>query len=85
MGLNREFHVHPISHQPFVRFSLNITQMLLNELLCRTHDSATQTRGQSHISRSLVLPFEFGVCSISPEPFKQFSINFTQMLISVRQ
>ena len=40
----------------------------LNELLCRTHDSATQTKGQGHSSR--VLPFIFGVCSISPETFE---------------
>ena len=68
MGFKCEFHLPTISHQPFVRFSLNITQILLNELLCRTHDSATQTKEEGHSSRSWVLPFEFGVCPISPEP-----------------
>ena len=48
MGFNCEFHLPTISHQPFVRFSLNITHILLNELLCRTHDSATQTKEQGH-------------------------------------
>ena len=34
MRLNREFHVRSISHQPFLRFSLNLTQMLLSMSCC---------------------------------------------------
>ena len=30
------------------------------------------------------LPLQFGVHSISPEPFERFSLNFTQMFLSVR-
>ena len=31
------------------------------------------------------LPLEFRVRSLSPEPLKRFSLNFTQMFLSVRQ
>ena len=51
----------------------------LSEAVCRTHDSA-----QGHISRSWDLPFKFCVSSIPPEPFERFSLNFTQMFLSVR-
>ena len=47
--------------------------------MCRTHDLAMQTQG--HTSRSWDLPFNF----ISPEPFEQYSLNFTQMFRSVRR
>ena len=40
------------SHQPFVRFSLNITQMFLSVSMCRSHDSAIKNQSQGHTSRS---------------------------------
>ena len=43
--------------------------------MCRTYDTATQTPGQGHASRSWDLPF--CVRCISPEPFERFSLNFT--------
>ena len=46
----------------------------LSEGVCWTHNSR---------SRSLfkVMEFTLHVCSISPEPFERFSLNFTQMLL----
>ena len=52
----------------------------LSKLVCRVHDSATQTQG--HSSRSWVFTLGFRVRSISPEPFERFSLNFTQIPLS---
>ena len=69
--------VHSISPEPF---SLNFTQMFLCEAVCRTNDSATQTRVQGHTSRSWDLPLNF-ISFKSPQPFVRFSLNITQMFL----
>ena len=47
--------------------------------------SATQTEGEDHTSMSWDLPFDFGICSLSCEPFERFSMNFTQMFPLVKR
>ena len=49
--------------------------------MCRAHDLATQAQG--HSSGLWVFTLEFRVRSISPEPFERFSLNFTQIFLSV--
>ena len=41
--------------QPFVRFSLNITNVPLGDLVCRIHDSAMQTQSLGHTSGHWIL------------------------------
>ena len=43
------------------------------------------TQLPKHRSRSRDLLLNFCVCSISPEPFGRFSLNFIQMFLSVRR
>ena len=83
MGFNRQFHVRSVSHQPFVRFSLNITQMLLSmscaELMTPLHRLKVTVPGHGFYPLNLVsAPYLL-------DPLNHFPINFTQMLISVKQ
>ena len=50
--------------------------------MCRTNDSVTQTQGEGHTSRSWDLPLMF-VYFKSLQPFVRFSLNITQMFLSV--
>ena len=54
----------------------------LSEAMCRTNDLATQTQCQGHTSRSWGLPLNL-VSFESPQPFVRFSLNITQMFLSV--
>ena len=81
MGFNHELHVRSISHQPFVRFSLNITQMLLIMSFCADY---IDSRSRSQFKIMSFTHWIWCLLHIS-WTFKPFSINFTQMLISVRQ
>ena len=45
VGFTLEFRVHSIS--PFI-FEMIFIQVHLSEMVCRTHDSGTQTQGQGH-------------------------------------
>ena len=46
-----------------------------------TNDLVKQTQG--HTLKASDLPLNFVSAMISPEPFESFSINFTQMFLSV--
>ena len=59
----------------FIKLHPNVP---LSEMVCRTYDSAAQTQGQGHR-----FTLEFCDRSVSPEHFWQFSLNFTQMFLSV--
>ena len=79
-----EFHVLSISPESFGRFSLIVTQMFLSVRRCaepmtRLHRLKVKVTIQSHGIYPSIL-----VSSISPEPFERFSLNFTQMFLSVR-
>ena len=63
----------------FIKLHPNVP---LSEVVCRTNDSATQTQGQGHTSRSWNLPLNF-VSFKSPQPFVRFSLNITQFFLSV--
>ena len=60
-------------------FHLNITPMFLSVSWC----AEPMTRLCRLKVKVMGFTVEFGVPSISPKPFEQFSFNFTQMLISV--
>ena len=84
LKITLKFCVLSIYPEPFGWFSLNLTQMFLSlrwsaqpmSQLCRLKVKVTL---QGHVIYSSVC-----VHSISPEPFEQFSLNFTQMFLSVR-
>ena len=86
MGFALEFRVHSISPEPFERSSLNFAQMLIS--VRRFAGLTTQlprfkvkiTLQVHHIYPKISCPL-----NISPEPFKQFSLNFTNMFLLVRQ
>ena len=67
-----------LGHVIFIKLHPNVP---LSEMVCRTNDSATQTQGQGHTSRSWNLPLNF-VSFKSPQPFVRFSLNITQMFLS---
>ena len=48
-------------------------------MVCRTHDSAYNAD-----SRLWDLPLNLRACSLSPTPFKRFSLNLPKCFISVR-
>ena len=54
----------------------------LSEVVCRTNDSASQSQGLGHTSRSKYLHFNF-VSFESPQPLVRFSLNITQMFLLV--
>ena len=64
----------------FIKLHLNIT---LSETMCWSYDSATQTLGQGRLQGNLIDP-SIPVRSISSEPFERFSLDFTQIFLSVR-
>ena len=45
MEFTIQFCARSMSSEPFLRFSLNFTQLSSFETVCRTHDSATLTQG----------------------------------------
>ena len=47
------------------------------------HVFAMQTQGQGHTLKALDLHLNFVSAMISLEPFEPFSLNFTQMFLSV--
>ena len=51
--------------------------------MCRNHDSAMQTQGQGHNSRSQDLLLKFVFSSISPLSPEGFSLNFGPMFVSL--
>ena len=65
----------------FEPFSLNFTQMFLSVSQCA--EPMTQLPKLKVKVTVQGYPF-ICVCSISPEPFERFALNFGQMLISVR-
>ena len=66
MGFKHEFHVHFISPQPFVRFSLNITQRVVVAELMAQLSRDSRSRSQFKV---MALTLEFGVHTVSPKPF----------------
>ena len=85
MGIILEFHVHSMSPEPFERFSLNFTQMFPSVRRCAKPITwlgrlKVKVTLQGHGLYPLIC-----VHSISPEPFEQFSLIFTQMFLSVRR
>ena len=82
-GITFEFRVRSIYPEPFVRFSLNFTQMFLSvrryaEPITQLHGLKVKITRQSHG----IYP-SIPVRSISPELLERFSLNFTQMFLSV--
>ena len=69
-------HISSTGWKIFIKLHSNVP---LSETMCRTHDSATQTQG-----KVMGFSLEFRVCSISPEAFERFSLNFDQIFLSVR-
>ena len=85
MRFTLEIRVPSTSFEPIQQFSLNFTQMFLlvrqyAELIFQLHMLKVKVTLHGHV---IYLSFQFS--SIFPEPFKQFSLNFTQMFISVRR
>ena len=85
MRFTLEFPFRSISPQTFVRFSLNITQMFLSVSWCAKSMTQLHRLQVKVLVQAHELTLEFGVCSISPESFERFSLNFDQMLIAVRR
>ena len=63
----------------FIKLHPNVP---LGEVVCRTNNAATQTQGLGHTSRSKNLPLNF-VSFKSSQPCVKFSLNITQMFLSV--
>ena len=85
MGFALEFCVCSISPEPFEQFSLKFTQMFLSVRRCA--ESLTQLcrlKVKVTIQGHGIYPW-ICVRSISPERFERFSLNFTQMFLSVRR
>ena len=71
---------------PFERFFSKLhSNNHLSETVCRTHDSARQTQGQGHTSKSWDLPISFVSVPYLLNPLKDFLLNFTQIIILVKQ
>ena len=84
-GFTLEFRVRSISPELLGRFSLNFTQMSLSVRRCAEYITQlprlkVKVTGQGHV----IYP-SIRVCSISPASFERFSLNFTQMFLSVRR
>ena len=79
-----KFRVCSISPEPFVRFSLNFIEIFLSVRRCA--ESMTQLcRLKFKVTlQGHVIYLSIHVCSISPEPFKRFSLNSTQVFLSLR-
>ena len=54
----------------------------LSEAVCRTNDSTMQTQDQDHTSRSWDIPLNLVSFKLL-QPFDRFSLNITQMFLSV--
>ena len=60
---------------PIERFSFKLwSNVNLNETGCRAHDSAIQTQGQGHTSRSWDLPINFGSAPYLLNPSNDFHL-----------
>ena len=83
MGFTLHFLVSSISPEPFERFSFKFhLNVPLSETVCRTHNSAMQSEGQGHTSRSCDLPFlSTPYLQNSLKGFHQISLK---MFLSVR-
>ena len=77
-GFTLEFRVRSISLKPFGRCPLNLTLMFLSV----RNDAATPTQGLGYTSRSGNLPLNC-VSFKSPQPCVRFSLNITQIFLSV--
>ena len=77
--LTLEFRVRSIYPEPFEQFSLNFTQIFHSvrqcvESMTQLHRLKVKVTLQGHGNYPSIC-----VCSISPESFERFSLNFTQM------
>ena len=61
----------------FIKLHPNVP---LSEVVCRANDSATQTQGQGHTSRSWDLPLN-SMSFKSHQPIVRNSLNITQMFL----
>ena len=74
-----------VQGQPFVRVSLNFTQIFLLVKRCAEPMTRLHILNVKVTLQGNVIYPSIRVRSISPEPFEVFSLNFTQMFLSVRR
>ena len=75
--------VRSISPEPLGRFSLNFTQMFPSMRRCEEHMTQLPRLKVKVTVQGHVIHHSIRVCSISPESFEWFSLNFPQMFLSV--
>ena len=88
-GFALEFHIRSISHELFGRFLLNFTQMFLLAFLSMRLCAEPMTllgrlKVKVTFHNNKIYP-AIRARSISPEPIYRFSLNFTQMFLSVKR
>ena len=83
MGFTLRFCVHYIYPKSFERFSFNFTQMFLSVWCCvETLTQLCRHKIKSHF-KVMGFTLQFCVHYIYPKSFERFSLNFTQMFLSV--
>ena len=80
MGYIFQFVSTPYLLNPFIKFHPNVP---LNKVVCRTNDSAMEFQTQGHTSGSWNLLLNFVSFKPLCQPFVKFSLNNTQMFLSV--
>ena len=71
---------------PLNDFIVNLTQMSLSVRRCaEPMNRVCRLKVKVSFHGHGIYPLQFHICSISPEPFERFSLNFTQMFLSTRR
>ena len=84
-GFTLKFRVSSISPEPFGQFSPNFTQMFLSVRQCAELNKLLRRLKVKVTLQGHVIYPSVCVHSISLESLEQFSLNFTQMFLSVRR